>query len=417
MTFPTIEEIPFANVLIVDNKPKEVEGLKRDFKKRNISIIYAKKYAEAEAILKQRPELSLVVLDWRLDDQTSGEAKQLLHLIKKSCFAPIIIYTDQNADDPNQYLEKVGLNRIARAYNKDQVKCQQVFDEIKKWFIAKPELKIFLRWAYEVETRLNETLWTIHDLDADGIRSIISFLEPQDDASQLTQEEDLINFFGRILTRKLESNEKLLEVVKTDINAFPKREKKVKKEKKQTKEKTENKNNAQMDSGKIKTFHTFERYKPSKPKTLWTGCILKNASGEYSVVVTPKCDFSHKGKIENVLLLKAEPLEAYKKNRPTLTEDSIKSCLNQNTACVHFLPYAAGLTDGLVCRFDSIFGINEQQLRKDIEENKISCDSVIDSPFIENLIQRMNSYMMRLGTRDLDDGEIIKLLTSGIKKQ
>ena len=36
------------------------------------------------------------------------------------------------------------------------------------------------------------------------------------------------------------------------------------------------------------------------------------------------------------------------------------------------------------------------------------CIEIIDSPFIENLIQRLNAYMMRLGVRDLSDSEIGK---------
>lgn len=295
MAFPLIDEIPFSNVLIVDNKPDEVKDLQRDFRKRKISIIYAKKYSEAEAILKQRPELSLIILDWRLDEQTSGEAKQLLQLIKKSCFAPIIIYTDQDVNDPQQYLTTAGLSRIAKAYNKDQVRCQQVFDEIKQWFTTNPELKIFLRWAYDVETRLNETLWAIHNLDVGGTRALLELLKPKDDSLYISIQQDLINLFGKVLMRKLGNDSKLLEAVEKEVNKL-----------------LETTENVEVTPEKLQIFQSYEMYNTPDREALWTGSILRSSSGKYFVVVTPICDFYQKENIEKIILIEAEPLNAYK---------------------------------------------------------------------------------------------------------
>jgi hypothetical protein len=48
-------------------------------------------------------------------------------------------------------------------------------------------------------------------------------------------------------------------------------------------------------------------------------------------------------------------------------------------------------------------------LERKLEEGKMTCVEVVDSQFVENLIQRMNAYPMRLGVRDLDKREITKL--------
>ena len=58
---------------------------------------------------------------------------------------------------------------------------------------------------------------------------------------------------------------------------------------------------------------------------------------------------------------------------------------------------------------DGLSNIKKEELEKKLDEGAFKCIAVIDSPFIENLLQRMNSYLMRLGVRDLDKAEIRKL--------
>lgn len=127
------------------------------------------------------------------------------------------------------------------------------------------------------------------------------------------------------------------------------------------------------------------------------------------MVVTPMCDLCNKDKIENIILLKAEPLKKYRTSR-ALEKADVKECIKHRIDCVHYLPYAANLPDGLICRFDCLINIKKETLKKLLDEQKMTCLAIIDSPFIENLMQRMNSYLMRLGVRDLDKGEITKLL-------
>ena len=373
-------------------------------------VITATSSTEAKLILQQRPELDIIILDWLLDEENAIEAQELLNYMRKKTFAPIIIYTDKGKEPPSLYLRENKLDRMSIVFNKSEVKGENLFKEIGSWLLQKPELRIFLRWSRQVEHTLNETLWDIYNLDVNGIKSIIRLLQTQDDLSQLSQEEEIVNFFSRILSRKLGNQESLLKLIKQDIQALPKLEEGPKPiEKKEEEKTTEEKQ--QLGFDEMRTFHSFERYKLANSKLLWTGSILRNKAGKYFVVVTPACDFSHKNKIENILLLKAEPVENYVRSRQ-LSKGATESCLNHRTACVHFLPYAAELKDGLICRFDNIFNIEEKQLRKNIDNAKLTCLMVIDSPFIENLIQRMNAYLMRVGTRDIDNAEILNLLNN-----
>lgn len=391
-----IDEIPFLNALIVENQPDDpdVKSLVADLRKRNISVISARTSTEAESILKLRPELDLVILDWLLNEEDDIEARGLLNSLRNRTFAPIIIYTNKGKDSPSGYLREQRMDRIARVLAKSEVKGENVITEIERWFAQNPELRIFMRWAHKVESSLNETLWLVHDLEIGGVRALIDLLEvPEvlDRHQHATREQDLVDFFGKVLTRKFGDDRVFLDLIKKDIEVL-----------------LEQRKDAELDFNKMKAFHYFERYRAANPQSLWTGSILKQNS-DYFVIVTPTCDIYNKDKVENIILLKAEPLKQYRKNKG-LTKDEARSCVKNSTDCVHYLPYAAGLSDGLVCRFDRIHNVKKEELEKLLDGAKMTCLEIINSPFIENLMQRMNSYLMRLGVRDLDKREIDELL-------
>ena len=399
-----IDGIPFQNALIIDNKPADVKSLEDDLKKKNISVVLTTNSTEAESLLTLRPEFSLVILDWLLDEENDIEARHILKLMKLHTFAPLIIYTDKGREIPDKYVEEEGLKRIAIVLEKATVKGDTVFSEMANWLASNPELRIFLRWAHETRKRLNETLWTIHDLEIGGIRALTELLREPEETAHVPHEQDLVNFFGRVLTRKLGNDDEFLRSIKTDIEKL-----------------VEARKNVKVDLDKLKTFHGFERYKTEPRGTLWTGSILKNQKNQYFVIATPSCDLCHPDKIEKILLIRAESLTDYRKTRFLKIEagmshnkiDSltniVKSCITNNTDSVHFLPYAVGLPDGLVCRFDRILSVDQNVLKKTLEEGKWHCVQTIDSPFVENLVQRMNAYLMRIGVRDLSKKEVKKI--------
>jgi CheY-like chemotaxis protein len=387
-----IEGIPFQNALIIDNKHEDIKSLEDYLKGKNVSVLYAKTSTEAEKIIELRPEINLVILDWLLDEESDREARQLLVFLRDHAFAPIIIYTDKGKEAPSYCLIESHLNRIAMTLDKSEVKGEIVIGEIKKWLDANPELKIFLMWDNEIKKRLNQTLWTIHDLEIGGLRALVEFLKTPEGSPIITRERDLVDFFGGVLTRNLLVNKEFLEEISSIIDSM-----------------VELRQQVDLDLAKLKAFHSFERYKAPGLEQVCTGSILKDNSGKYFVVVTPICDFSHDNKIERILLVEGEPLGEYKKNRE-LSSNKLEPCIKNTKSIVHYLPHVPTLPDGLMCRFDQITNMKVEKINEMIENQQMSCFTIINSPFIENLIQRMNAYLMRLGVRDLHKGEITKLL-------
>ena len=74
------------------------------------------------------------------------------------------------------------------------------------------------------------------------------------------------------------------------------------------------------------------------------------------------------------------------------------------------MPYFENHSDGLVCLFDQLSSVDILKIKDDIKNGIVERIATIDSPFIENLIQRMNAYLMRLGVRDIEKVEIARVL-------
>ncbi len=396
-----IDGIMFSNALIIDDTLEDVKAIKEDFEKRKISVSIATTFEEAEAILNLKPELNIVILDWYLKADSEINAVKVLALLKDHVFTPVVIYTDKGESGPKEYISKYNLGKIVTV-RKKSVKGEEIFKEISNWLNGNPELKVFLRWAREVERGLNETLWTVHDLEVDGLKALFQLLEKRPDHYHSSKEKDLVDFLGRILNKKLGKDAILLQNVKNDVKAIlalPE---------------------ITPDLEKLKKFHRVERYKETSSDALWTGAILKDTKGEFFVVATPTCDISN-SKVEQIILLEAECLSKYRENKQMsgskTQTDKARNIIKNEEECIHFLPYAAGLSDGLICRFDRIQTVKRDYIKKSLDNKQLVCVELIDSPFVENLTQRMTSYLMRLGVRDLGDTEIEDILSKTIPPQ
>lgn len=390
VTVPDVEGIPFRNVLIIDNVREEVVDLETDLKEKGLSVVFENNSTKAKNLLKERPEINLIVLDWFLNEQDPIESKLILKEIKNCAFAPVIVYSKQGLTEPRLFIKEIGLERIACVLDKNIVDCDLIFDEMVKWIATNPELKVFLKWSFEVEKCLNSVLWTIYDLEAGGLKALVEIMEQPEDASHVPREYDIINLFGKVLIRKLNSPD-FFASISDHINKLMACDP-----------------IHSDDLEKLKVFHRFERYKDPMG-SLWTGDILKSKNGEYQIIVTPICDLCNPGKTENVLLLMAEPFRTHREERK-LNKNKAQAIIENKKDSFHYLPYAANLPDGLLCRFDNISSIKLAKLKEMIKGEELRCVETIDSPFIENLIQRMNAYLMRLGVRDIGDKEIKKIL-------
>lgn len=390
---PLIGDIPFKDVLVVENRIADIKPLLDDLEKNGFSVEVAETSEKAEAKLANRPDFDIIILDWILDEVTDIEAKALLKSMRRRYFAPVIIYSDKGVEGPSHFLKEENLDRIGIVLDKNTIRGEKVIENVKNWLEHNPEIKILLRWAAEIDRRKNHVLWEVHDLEVGGMRALIDVLKyKQPDVSYLSREKDVVFFLEKVLKRKMSDNEPFFETIERYIKELL------------TEKKAE-----ELNVEKLRAFHHFERYRPPITNSIWTGDIIKNEQDEYFIIVTPICDLCNQNKVEDILLLKVEPLKSFRERRK-MGKTKTMEFLNEKNYSLHYLPYAAGLPDGLVCKFDQILSVKIPDLKKQISEGKMTCIETVDSPFIENLIQRLNSYLMRLGVRTLSKIEITKIV-------
>lgn len=392
--FPAIEGIPLRNALIIENNMADIKKLEDDLKKRGMSVILAENSTKAEKIIKNRPELGIIILDWYLNEEDPFESKLLLDRLRGYVFAPIIIYTKMDTSGPDEFIKERGLERIVRVLGKGDVTGEAIFDEMAGWIKNNPELKIFLRWAYEVEKTLNPVLWIVYDMKVGGLRALLEIMKCKgDDTSCTPTEYDLSNLFLKALTRELNHSKEFFSSLSEEI------------------QKLQGEGSIEVDREKAKRFHEFERYiTPPVSQPIWTGDIIKKSDEEYLVVVTPSCDLSNLGKIDNILLLEAVPFCKYRAEKTPNNGASLAILANKKDS-THYLPYIEECPDGLLCLFDRIISMKIADIIKKIEDRDLERIATIDSPFIENLLQRMNAYLMRLGVRDIGKEEKERILS------
>jgi len=390
---PAIEGIPFRNALIIENNVDEIKELKEDLRDRGMCVVLAEDSTKAENIIKNRPELSIIVLDWYLNEDNPMESQLILENLKDTVFAPIIIYTKMDRSGPETFIKERGLERVVKVLEKSEVTGDAIFGEMSGWISENPELRIFLKWAYEIEKTLNPVLWKVYEMEAGGLRALLEIMKCKvGEASYIPPEYDLSNLFLKVLTRDLHHKSEFFSSLSNEIQEL------------------REEGSAEVDREKSKRFHGYERYiKPPVSRPIWTGDILKKSGEEYFVVVTPSCDLFNPGKVDNILLLRTVPFSKYRTEK-SLNKEKSQPFLENNKTFAHYLPYIEECPDGLLCLFEQIKSRRITGIKKEIRKGKLERIATIDSPFIENLLQRMNAYLMRLGVRELEKEEINQIL-------
>jgi len=404
-SIPVIDGIPLRSALIIENRLEEIEDLEKDLKARGLHVISVDNSTEAEKILAHLPELDIIVLDWYMNEEDSMESKFLLNKLKEHVFALTIIYTKHEMIGPEEFIKERNLGRIVKVLDKTKLTGDAVFEEITRWIEESPEIRIFLKCAFEVEKTLNPVLWEVYGMEASGLRVLLESMKPDDEASYIRPEHDLTNLFLKALSRKMNRDQNFFRAISDDVKNIVNTTTTTLAPHPEDGEKM-----AAGQGGNAGVFHYFERYiDPPVSEPVWTGDIIKKSEHEFFVVVTPSCDLCHQ-KIDNVILVKTVPFGKYIADMP-LSKEKIRNILKYKTPRFHYLPYIEKSSDGLLCFFDHISSMKIDELKKDIENEKLERIATIDSPFIENLIQRMNAYLMRLGVRDIAEGEIERILS------
>ncbi len=379
-----IDGIPLRSVLVVDDKPEEVKGLVTLLSTNGVTVLSATGEGDARPLIQTRPELDLVVLDWYLNADNELEARLILKEMTDHLFAPVVIWTKHgekvNASDID-FPESMMLARDKSVVTS----AEALVSEIRSWLADKTHIKIALLWGFGVHKDLNKALWNIQNLGGGDLSLVIGSFErkPLPGQQGLTPEEsakELVLLLLKALRWNQLQNKTMTDQISKELKAI---------------------GGAPSDeaagAGYAKLWEYGQYISPALKRPIWTGDIIHHKDGRHDIVISPACDIAQ-AKLKHVQMLRSRPWEEARE-LPDLNK-KLPEILGNRDPRFHFLPYVSA-GQGLVCFFEEASSIPLDKYFEKLESGELECLATLDSPFIENLIQRYISFLGRMGVPDL----------------
>lgn len=409
-----------GKILVIENRWKEVKKIIESFWKTGEGIVYS------SSIPDEAPSnVRLVILDLVLyegGDQVQPEDYQqaalaLKKIESKTQFYLIALWSIYITSDTeteviknlkNAYKEQTGKDlpdRILKPFGKKNFAGRNVVDEIKHWINANPEAGLIFEWEKSIEHGRDQTASEI--INTGGIKTVVKSVEKE--VGKTAASRETFTLFNKLLLRH--------SIISLEESGFRPLIEKV----------LEGKDIAQTNTlewyPKIHYLKSYYQVENSEP--LWTGDILQtdltDPQRKYAIVVTPACDFAQKKltKIKVVYGIKIKKIEKYRNNdkdvplpvqklgktkkgkwkKPNEIINAIVkgSTLPDRFYILHFLKSSSD--DNY---FHLLIDFSNVQSRKVKEKIKLphSWQRIcrIDSPYIEDLLQKYASFSARVGT-------------------
>ncbi|MCP1642032.1 CheY-like chemotaxis protein [Pseudomonas citronellolis] len=179
--------------------------------------------------------------------------------------------------------------------------------------------------------------------------------------------------------------------------------------------------------GSVDVIHPVEMYVwPPMGDKIQTGDLLK-VEDSYFVVLNPACDFAQ-SKVEFVMLAECVPLKDCKEHIDLIatkgdgkTADgnqigALKSLISDNRGGKKVQPERYKFLPGTVFLEDLV--IDFQRIRTlgfdDAGLAAVDRVATLDAPFVESLLSKFSRYYGRIGTPNLDSGNLAKEVVDGI---
>ena len=162
---PLCDELLKGVAVIIDDEVGEsssgISRLIMDIEKRKIPCL---KYSELpdNSVIDNFSDAPFIILDWKFGSGDGVTVSQyqlednidFIRHVRKNCFVPIFIFTNQNLDNLKDDLRShdaadfVGDSMIFLK-NKSELIGGKLFDEIEEWLKSTPSAYVIKKWALE----------------------------------------------------------------------------------------------------------------------------------------------------------------------------------------------------------------------------------------------------------------------------
>lgn len=424
-----------GKILVIENKWEDVRKTVKSFWKAGEGIVYSSEIPEEN---KCPSNVRLVILDLVLhedgeiqDSDYEQAALAIIRIEKRTSFflvAPwsVHIRSDNKAEVMRNIQEaykaqtgKELQERILKAFGKKEITQERLVSEIGKWIRRNPEAGLVFEWEKSIEDGRDRTASEI--INTGGISTVVKSVE-KEVGRHATPRETFTLFNKLLLRHSLASlgGGKFIPLLRKILSGEEPRE---------------------MDIlaryPKIRYLETY--YKVEDKEPLWTGDIfrtgLNDPQKKYVVVINPTCDFAQKKvtKIKVVFGTEIKTVRNYqvsdtyvplivrkfgrtkkgkwKKRNEVINAIATGSGLPQRYYILHFLRSSVDADDYFHLLID--FSMVQSEAKKG-GEGAVKIPSRwhricrLDSPYIEDLLQKYASISARIGTPDIPENVIKK---------
>lgn len=303
--------------------------------------------------------------------------------------------------------------RILNAFGKD-IGQEKVVEEIHQWISENPEAGIVFEWEKAIEGARDKTVSEIVNIA--GIRAVVKTLEKE--VGRAATPREILTLFNRVLLRhSARENGELTSVVMRVLEE------------------------PSAPEGKTLEWYARVHYLAAYftlelTESLWTGDIFRtniesDPEKEYAISITPACDFTQKRvKRMNVAYgTKVQIIQSYRrdaaevpivvkkfgkdregkhKGKSVIVQAIAKGTGLPGKLCVlHFLrdsPEAENYFH-LLIDFSMVEAVNIEQDRDGNLKIPNGWQRIcrLDSPYLEDLLQKYASFAARIGTPELPE--------------
>lgn len=405
-----------GRILVVDDVYKDVEDIVRRFREEGYGVIYREGPSDD---IRELSNVRLVILDLDLGGPGPGTDLEWPALVLTRLaeggnpFYLVAVWSKhvKNREIPDDrdwlvelkeaYAEQTGRpfpKLFLRPFRK-QPKQADLLERIKEWVIEVPQAGLVFEWEKLLNKARDYTTSKILDLEGGSLASLVKVLR---DEVKESADRELIRLFNKVLLRYMatgelaEISELMDRLGKGDVN---------------------------LDW--YARFHHFQTYyHPDETEPVWTGDIFEIGEDDhgksYAIVLTPRCDLAwdRVDKLKLVYAMKVgyraavqQPAFEAIRPGPPFTRDDGKG---RSGKAKNFLNAVAGLKGArlkdrfYVLRFvlageagfhlvADLYNVCSIPLGEVEERWKQKRICRLDSPYIEDMLQRYAALSARVG--------------------
>lgn len=346
--------------------PNGIQKITQSLREKEIPLL---EYESIPNGIAQFHSISFVILDWNLSgtqpipEATINDNIEFIKELKKTCYVPIFIFSDEDSNDIKVKLEEAGLNAehsplfIKRKEELDT--SEKLFAEIENWLKQIPSVYVLKEWELAIREAKTKMLWALSSIHPAWPAVLTKAI--QDDGGD--EPTELMRLLQNNLSYRLGYPQFDQEIINSRVGNIGKNE--------------------------LRKILECERFiqQNSLPNHPFAGDIYL-INDKYFLNIRPDCDIIRNPEDKEMYLLKGKIVDENKINCED--DDAIKfdsgEFIEKNNCC-----YVAFVQENIFC-----FNLRELKMQKwkNIKNSRIGR---LLPPYITKIQQKYAAYLQRQG--------------------